>query len=609
MRARILNALALVNEAVVVMAIVLDLLLTFANTIARYGFNSGIHFAEDVSAILIGIITWLGSAAYFRRAGGMSYTALVDHTGGTAGAALRAAGLWLVLIVITISLWSFPLFFQRQLMQSLPVMGISNAAVVGWQAVGLTLFAVFAAEKLAATPWRSVAVAFGVLLLLAGAVLVLRELCDQGAEFDPLLPVAVVMVAAFLTGAPIAVILGLGGALFFIITGDAPLAAIPAAYQAGITSFILLAIPFFMLAGALMEVSGLARRMIDMVQEWIGHWPGGLLLAEVVAMYIFSGISGSKAADMATVGSVMKGPMRERGYPATESVAVLAAAAAMGEVIPPSLALLILGSITTLSVGALFLAGILPAGFLAIALMIAIVVKSRGGRMPKGPRFALRRALCSIPPSIPALLLPVIVVGSIVGGIASPTESSSFASVYGFIVAALVYRSISFGATWIALREAALTAGMILLMVAMANLLSQAIVIDGLGRTLALAFGALHDPTLFLFLSMAAMIVIGFVLEGFPAILISAPILLPVAERMGIDPLQYGILLVMAVGIGVFLPPVGIGYYIACAIGDAPTSKTMRPSLMYNVWLVFGLIVVMLVPAITLAVPHAFGFR
>ena len=606
---RSLNAVAAVNEVVVVLAIVLDLAITFANTIARYGFNSGIHFAEDTSAILIGVITWLGSAAYFRRAGGMSYTALVDHAGGVAGAALRSAGLWLVLAVIAISLSSFPQFFTRQLMQSLPVLGISNAAVVGWQAVGLTLLGIFAIEKLAGLPWRGVALSFGVLLVLAAGVFALRHLYDQGAEFDPLLPIAVVMVAAFLTGAPIAIILGLGGALYFIITGDAPLAAIPAAYQAGITSFILLAIPFFMLAGALMEVSGLARRMIDMVQEWIGHWAGGLLLAEVVAMYIFSGISGSKAADMATVGSVMKGPMRERGYPATESVAVLAAAAAMGEVIPPSLALLILGSISTLSVGALFLAGIVPAACLAITLMIAIVFRSRHGRMPKGPRFALGRALRSIPPSIPALLLPVIVVGSIVGGVASPTESSSFASVYGFLVAAIVYRSIGLGSAWIALREAALTAGMILLMVAMANLLSQAIVIDGLGRSLASAFGALQSPTSFLFLSMLAMIVVGFVLEGFPAILISAPILLPVAERMGIDPLQYGILLVMAVGIGVFLPPVGIGYYIACAIGDAPTNKTMRPSLVYNVWLVAGLIVVMLVPAITLAVPHAFGFH
>jgi len=606
----LLNGLATANEIVVVLAIFVDLLLTFANTIARYGFNSGIHVAEDISAIMIGIMTWLGSAAYFRRSGdGMAYTALVDRLRGTAGVALRAAGLLLVLAVIGTSLWSFPQFFTRQLMQSLPVLGISNAAVVGWQALGLGLLALFTVERLAALPRHGVTVALAVMLALGAAVYGLRLAYDSGTNFDPLIVSAGLMVAAFLTGAPIAVILGAGGALFFVITGEAPLAAIPAAYQAGITSFILLAIPFFMLAGALMEVSGLARRMIDMVQEWIGHWAGGLLLAEVVAMFIFSGISGSKAADMATVGSVMKGPMRERGYPPTESVAVLAASAAMGEVIPPSLALLILGSITTLSVGALFLAGILPAAFLAIALMAAILVRSRGGRMPKGPRFALGRAVRSIPAAIPALLLPVIVVGSIIGGVASPTESSSFASVYGFIVAALVYRSIGFGAAWVALREAALTAGMILLMVAMSNLLSQAIVIDGMGRTLASAFAALRDPTLFLFLSMGAMIVIGFVLEGFPAILISAPILLPVAERMGIDPLQYGILLVMAVGIGVFLPPVGIGYYIACAIGEAPTNATMRPSLVYNVWLVIGLVVVMLVPAITLAVPHAFGFR
>jgi tripartite ATP-independent transporter DctM subunit len=349
--------------------------------------------------------------------------------------------------------------------------------------------------------------------------------------------------------------------------------------------------------------------MIDMVQHWVGHWAGGLLQAQVVAMYIFSGISGSKAADIATVGSVMKGPLRQRGYPPTESVAVLAAAAAMGEVIPPSLALLILGSITNLSVGSLFLAGLVPAAALALAMAVAIVIRSRGGRLPRGPRFNLGRAVRSIPPSFPALLMPVIVVGCIVGGVASPTESSSFATIYGLVVAGLVYRSMRLGALWVALRDAALTAGMVLFMVAASNVLSQAIVIDGLGRTLARSFGSLQSPMLFLFLSMAAMVVIGFVLEGFPAILISAPILLPVAEKMGVDPLQYGIILTMAVGIGVFMPPVGIGYYVACAIGDAPPNATMRPSLAYNVSLVLGLVVVILVPAITLAVPHFFGFR
>ena len=136
---RLLDRIALLNEAVVVTAIVIDLLLTFANTIARYGFNSGIHFAEDVSAILIGVMTWLGSAAFFRRGDGMSYTALVDRLPGVGGAALRASGLWLVLIVIAVSLWAYPSFFGRQLMQSLPVLNVSNATVVAWQAVGLIL--------------------------------------------------------------------------------------------------------------------------------------------------------------------------------------------------------------------------------------------------------------------------------------------------------------------------------------------------------------------------------------------------------------------------------------------------------------------------------------
>ena len=608
--ARALGGIALANEALVVAAIVIDLFVTFANSIARYGFNTGIHWAEDASMVTISIITFMGAAAYFRRAEGMSYSALLDLTTGLRHDTLKASGLWIVLGVCGLSLYAYPSFFAGQMTQTMAVLDVSRGAVSGWIGLGLALMIVYAMEKLAALRGFGVVVGFSAVAAVTGLLLLFRLFYDDGSiDTDPLIPIAVAMAAAFLTGAPIAVILALGGASYFIITGDAPLVAIPAAYQSGIGSFVLLAVPFFMLAGALMEVSGLAARMIDMVQHWVGHWAGGLLQAQVVAMYIFSGISGSKAADIATVGSVMKGPLRQRGYPPTESVAVLAAAAAMGEVIPPSLALLILGSITTLSVGSLFLAGLLPAAFLAMAMAVAIIIRSRGGRLPKGPRFNLARAVRSIPPSFPALLMPVIVVGCIVGGVASPTESSSFATIYGLVVAAVVYRSMRMNVVWPALRDAALTAGMVLFMVAASNVLSQAIVIDGLGRTLARSFGSLQSPMLFLFLSMAAMVVIGFVLEGFPAILISAPILLPVAEKMGVDPLQYGIILTMAVGIGVFMPPVGIGYYVACAIGDAPPNATMRPSMVYNVSLVLGLVVVILFPAITLAVPHFFDFH
>ena len=608
--AGVLAGIALANEALVVAAIVIDLFVTFANSIARYAFNTGIHWAEDASMVTISIITFLGAAAYFRRAEGMSYSALLDLARGLTHDTLKSSGLWIVLGVCGLSLYAFPSFFAGQMTQTMAVLDVSRGVVSGWIGVGLVLMVVYALEKLAMIRLAGAILGFAGVAAITGLLLLFRMFYDSGAiDTDPLIPIAVAMTAAFLTGAPIAVILALGGAFYFIITGDAPLVAIPAAYQSGIGSFVLLAVPFFMLAGALMEVSGLAARMIDMVQHWVGHWAGGLLQAQVVAMYIFSGISGSKAADIATVGSVMKGPLRQRGYPPTESVAVLAAAAAMGEVIPPSLALLILGSITNLSVGSLFLAGLVPAAFLALAMAVAIVIRSRGGRLPRGPRFDLVRAVRSIPPSLPALLMPVIVVGCIVGGVASPTESSSFATIYGLAVAALVYRSMRLNVLWPALRDAALTGGMVLFMVAASNVLSQAIVIDGLGRTLARSFGSLQSPMMFLFLSMAAMVVIGFVLEGFPAILISAPILLPVAEKMGVDPLQYGIILTMAVGIGVFMPPVGIGYYVACAIGDAPPNATMRPSMAYNVSLVLGLVVVILFPAITLAVPHFFDFH
>ena len=325
--------------------------------------------------------------------------------------------------------------------------------------------------------------------------------------------------------------------------------------QYGVTSFVLLAVPFFMVAGTLMEVTGMARRMIDMVQEWVGHWTGGLLVAEVVAMYVFSGLSGSKAADIATVGGVMKTPLRDYGYPPTESVAVLAASAAMGETIPPSLMLLVLGSITT-PVGRVAVPGRAVAGGDPGA-----GADRRGDRSQPYPWLFQRAAIpagsrtaqhAAGDPCVPG-------AGHRRG---RHRRRHCLAHRVGDVRRGLRLRRRACGVSriglrsgWVALRDAALTAGMVLFMVAASNLVSQAIVIDGLGRTLAKAFASLHNPTVFLLVTVVVMIVVGFILEGIPAILIAAPILLPIATRVGVDPLQYGIVLTMAVGIGVFLPP------------------------------------------------------
>jgi tripartite ATP-independent transporter DctM subunit len=606
----VLDRVALCVEAIVVAAIVVNIVVTFGNALVRFIFEQDFPWAADIWRILISMITFLGAPAYFRRTNGMAYTALIDMLKGSRKQTIEACGLLILLCVCVTVLAPYGAFFTSQIGQSLPILGINSGFVAIWLGIGLVLMLAFTIEKLLALKLRAVINGSLVPIAIVAATIALRWAYREGhIEIDPFILIIPALVVSFLAGVPIGGILALGGMLFFLMTGDAPMVTFPSAMQYGIHSYILLAIPFFMLAGTLMEVTGMAKRMIDMVQEWVGHWTGGLLIAQVVGMYIFSGVSGSKAADIATVGSVMKAPLRQYGYPPTESVAVLAAAAAMGETIPPSLALLVLGSITTLSVGSLFVAGIIPATVLAIALIVAVAIRSRLKGFHKGPPFRLKRALGSMPLAVPALMVPVIVVGGIVGGVASPTESASLAVVYAFAVALFVYHTIGWKTCWVALRDATLIAGMILFMIAASNLLSQAIVTDGLGRTLAIAFGELKSPLAFLFVSMLVMIVIGLVLEGLPAILIAAPILLPVAIKFGIEPLQYGMVLCVAMGIGVFMPPVGIGYYVACAIGDAPVNATMRPALIYSMFIVLGLIVVILFPQLTVWLPHHFGMH
>src|ERR1022692_2276153 len=391
-RKRALDRLAVCVETIAVAAIIVNIVVTFGNALVRFIFQQDFPWAADLWRILISIIAFLGAPAYFRRTNGMAYTALLDAMKGSRRQILQACGLLMLLCVCLTVLAPFPIFFVSQKAQTLPILGINSGFVAVWLGIGLVLMSVFTIEKLLALKLRHVLSGAVVPLLIVAATVALRWAYAEGhIEMDPFILIIPALILAFIAGVPIGAILALGGMLFFLITGDAPTVTFPSSMQYGIGSYILLAIPFFMLAGTLMEVTGMAKRMIDMVQEWVGHVTGGLLIAQIIGMYIFSGVSGSKAADVATVGSVMKAPLRQYGYPPTESVAVLAAAAAMGETIPPSLALLVLGSITTLSVGSLFVAGIIPAAVLAIALIVAVVIRSRIKGFHKGPPFSLAR--------------------------------------------------------------------------------------------------------------------------------------------------------------------------------------------------------------------------
>lgn len=596
-----------VNEAVIVVAVVADLAVTFANTGERYLFTTSIPWSQDATTVALNVLAFMGGAAALRSENTLSFNLLVDRLGGWQREGLQAVGYWLVIGVAMVTLWSFPAFFENSLKQHLPAFGISDGWASIWMGVGYALVLFYVGERLLRLSWRPALAALVAVGLVVGGIFAWQYgHVSYSVGIDPFLVVVAIVVAAFLAGAPIAFVLGAGAMAYFGSTGSLPLVAIPTAYQLGIASFLLLAIPFFMIAGTLMTITGMAGRLVEVASRWIGHWPGGLLLAQTVAMYIFSGMSGSKIADVAAVGSVMREPLRDRGYPPEESVAVLAAAGAMGETVPPAIVMVVLGSITSLSVGALFLAGVLPAVVLGIAISMGVLYRARDGRLPRGDPFQLGPAVRHIGPAIPALLVPVIIIGGIVGGVGTPTEVSSFAVVYGLLAALVAYRALSWRRLWDVFRGASAMSGLILLTLTTATLFSQAFTFDGLPAAALSIMTGFGGSAGFLILSTIGLLVLGVVLEGLPALIIFAPILVPISEKLGIDSLQFGIVLVMAMGIGSFAPPIGVGLFFASAVGGAPLAKTFGPSTFYTAMLVLGLAFVVAIPAITLVVPHFF---
>jgi tripartite ATP-independent transporter DctM subunit len=303
----------------------------------------------------------------------------------------------------------------------------------------------------------------------------------------------------------------------------------------------------------------------------------------------------------------MKSVMKREGYDAGETAAVLASCAVMGETVPPSIAMLVLASVTSLSIGTLFIAGLLPAAVLAFCLMVLIYLRSRhqtGGLRPQSFREVARAGLASIP----AIGAPVILIGGIVSGVATPTEVSSTAVIYSLALSILVYRAVSVRKLWSVLSSTAAQAGMVLLITSTASTFSWSLTIAKLPQQIASLFSVFHgSATMFMIATVATLTIMGALLEGLPALLIFAPLLLPMVSSFGIDPLQYGIVMVIAMGLGAFAPPIGVGLFVTCSICETTMENAARHMLPYLIVLVIGLLLIAFVPWFTLVLPRSLG--
>ena len=420
-------------------------------------------------------------------------------------------------------------------------------------------------------------------------------------------PLLIAFVILLLIATPVSFAMGLAAILAIVWQGKVPLNTVVTQMVSGMDSFPLMAIPFFILAGELMERAGISERLVNLAKALVGHIRGGLGMVVILGEYLFSGISGSTAADVSAIGSLLIAPMERAGYSKGEAVAIVSAATAMGILVPPSIFMIVLASMTNQSIGAMFVAGFLPAVVIALGLIVFIYWQARKLNIPREPRATLRHLLRAAGDGVIAMVMPGIIFGSIFGGITTVTEAAVIAVLYAAFVGLVVYRRFSLAKLPEILLASTINSAMIMFLVGAATVFSWILTIERVPQAVAeLVRSVSSAPWLFLAVSNLIFILFGAILEGLPALIVFVPVMYPIAMQFGLNPLHYGILIIASIGIGVFLPPIGVGLFIACAIARLNIVESARYMAPYLIMLVLGLLVVTYVPWFTLILPHTF---
>ena len=595
-------------ELLVFTAVVVELGVSFGNVVTRTLMGFSLNWSMEVAELCLTVIAFVGGAIALPRNLHTSVHAGVDRVPEHLRPYLYCAGDWLVALVAALVFYFSLSTIQTASTQVSPILGISEAWFSVALPVGMLAIIVFAADRILHYPRRVFALS-GLVLAAASLVLLgITSLAPNAMTPMALWLTLLLMIIMLFLGTPIGFVLALASFLYIHVSGDHAYSAVPLGMRAGVESFVLLAIPFFIVAGLLMTSGGLTQYLIRVVRAYVGHRRGGLLYVVVVVMYIFAGISGSKAADVAAVGTASKDMLAQGGYSREEGVAVVSGATIMGETVPPSLPMLVLGSVTTLSIGTLFLAGLLPAVFIGLFLMGLIFFRARRNNFPVAPKAPWHERGVATLGALPVLVIPVILIGGIVLGVATPTEASSVAVIYTLVLGLVITKGGIGKRLFKVVVDAAAIGGMVLFIVSTSTPFSQALTVGGVPQALANGLAKVGDsPAIFLLLSIFALVIMGELLEGLPAVLVFAPILIPLAPAAGVDPVHYAIVILFAMGIGSFLPPIGVGLYVACAVFETKMERTVRPFLPYLAVLIVGLIALAFVPQVTLWLPGLRG--
>lgn len=422
---------------------------------------------------------------------------------------------------------------------------------------------------------------------------------------------ALSFVVLLVMGVPIAFCIGLSTALTMLLSIDAmPVVTTVAQRVAtGLDSFALLAIPFFILAGQLMNHGGIAQRLVDFAKALLGMLPGGLAYVNIVAAMLFGAVSGSAVAAASAVGGFMGPQMEEEGYEKNFSAAVNITSATTGLLIPPSNVLIVYSLASGgVSIAALFLAGYLPGVLVGLSLMAVAGVWAYRNDYPTSDRVPLKTALWRFIDALPSLFMLVVVIGGIVAGIFTATEAAAVAVLYALVLA-FVYREITWRDLPDILLDTVTTSAIVLLLVGTSIAMSWVLSYENIPQGVASALVAMTDSTFVLLLIINVMLLaVGTFMDITPAVLIFTPIFLPIVMELGLDPIHFGIMLVLNLCVGLCTPPVGTVLFVGAAVGNTTISRLVRPLLPLFIAMIIALLVVTFVPAVSMWLPGVFGY-
>jgi tripartite ATP-independent transporter DctM subunit len=594
-----------------VCALIAELFVMLTNLVIRTVHGTSLEWSLEVAHLSLSVLTFVGGAFAYRRGHHVTVQFVVSLFPTQGQALVHALSDLLVMAVGALLAWySIPLLLEGWTEQT-PVLRISITWGLLPVTVGAGLVVFYAVDKLRGYSLRTLlwALAAATVVGIVGGV-ALTVFTITGALVPTIL--ILTFLSCVLLGVPIAFSLLASAFIFvFIGTGVPPTIVIRQMVD-GIDSFLLLAIPFFVFAGLVMVYGGLGNRISRSVGSILGHTRGGALQTVIVSMFLFSGLSGSKLADMAVVGGTLQEVAVSQGYSRGETAAVLTASAVMGETIPPSIVMLVMGSLTSLSVATLFIAGIVPAALLAVCLMLVVYWRAYGSKMVPTGRFTWKQAGIDLWSAAAPLGLPLFLIVGIVFGWATATEISSLAVIYGVGLSA-VYRELTVKALWTAMQETVSLSGMVLLLISAATAFSWPLTFIGVPREIGdLVVRAGSNQLLFFGGSIIALIALGSLLEGLPALIVFVPILMPTAGALHINLVQYAIVMIIAMSLGVFAPPIGMGVYVTAALLKLRLEDIVRPLAPYWIVLFIGLLLVAAVPDFSLALPrllHLSGAR